>query len=63
MKIRVEFTLNIPAADLPLLRELSVSEDQKDIRDFIRMDVTQYIIDYLTSNGVNGVTVQREKVQ
>lgn len=63
MKIRVEFTLDIPAADLPFLKELSASEDQKDIRDFIHMDVAQYIIDYLTSNGVNGVTVEREKVQ
>lgn len=62
MKIRVEFTLDIPAKDLPFLKELAVSQDQEGIRNFIRVDVTQYIIDYLADNGVTGATVKRERI-
>lgn len=61
MKIRVEFTLNVSRSSLPALRELSVSQDQEGIRDFIRADVTQYIIDYLFDNGIEA-TVEREKI-
>ena len=61
VKARIEFTLNIPKSSLAALKELSAAEDPGGIRDFLRMDVTQYIVDYLTSNGIE-VTVEREKI-
>lgn len=56
MKIRVEFTIDVPRAQLEALRELAVAEDNSQAADFVRMDARDYILDYLSSNGVHGVT-------
>lgn len=60
MKIRVEFTVNIPRSSLPALKELAAAEDPTGIRDFIRMDAALDLVDYLSANGV-AVTIEREK--
>jgi hypothetical protein len=56
MLIRVDFTLNVPAAALEALRELSVTVTNADAAEFVRMEASEYIVDYLGSNGVNDVT-------
>jgi len=57
VKIRVEFTVNVPRASLEALRELAVADDNTGAAEFVRMEARQALDDYLRDNGVNDVTI------
>lgn len=52
MRIRVDFTIEVPAEALPALRALAAADDNEGARDFVKYDATDYVIGYLTDNGV-----------
>lgn len=58
MKIKVEFTVDVPRASLEALRELAGGVvTNADAAEFVRMDARDYTVGYLDTNGVAGVTV------
>lgn len=61
MRIHVDFTIEVPADALPALRELAAAEDNVTARLFFAYDAHDYLIGYLTSNGIPARLV-REKV-
>lgn len=57
MKIKVEFTVDVPRESLVALRLLSGEETNAEAAEFVRLEARDFLADYLGSNGVNGVTI------
>lgn len=57
MKIKVEFTVDVPRESLVALRLLSGEETNAEAAEFVRLEARDSLADYLGSNGVNGVTI------
>lgn len=52
MKIRVDFTLDIPRGSLPaLLDAAGGAETEGEVRDFVKYEAQQYVVDYLRDHG------------
>lgn len=58
MKIRVNFTLEIPPHHLPQLRQLAEADTTGDAAWFVRAEAEDTIKGYLGDNGVNSKTIQ-----
>lgn len=52
MKIRVAFTVEVPASALAALRELASADNNSDAADFVRWDAMEYVRSYLDENGI-----------
>lgn len=52
MKIKVNFTIDVPADSLAALRELASADTNAEARDFVKMDSLEYTRGYLEDNGV-----------
>jgi hypothetical protein len=57
MKIKVEFTVDVPREDLEALRELANADTNARAAEFVRSDVIEYVHQYLGSNGVNNIKI------
>lgn len=57
MKIKVEFTVDVPRASLEALRDLAEADTNSGAAEFVRMEARQTIDDYLRDNGVRDVTI------
>lgn len=55
MRIRIDFSFDVPPESLPALRELAVAETNAEARSFLNADAEQYLLDYLEANGVNDI--------
>lgn len=61
MKVRVDFTLDIPMTYYEELAELAGgAETTEEVRGFLKEEAKQYLMDYLADNGVRGARVVRE---
>lgn len=58
MKIKVEFTVNVPRKDLKALRELAVADTNAEAAEFVRSDVIEYVHQYLGANVSNDITIR-----
>lgn len=61
MRIRIDFTLDIPLSSKEALLEATESNSVYDAGGFVNMDVEEYIVDYLEGIGVIGTKVIRRK--
>ncbi len=59
MRIKVDFSIDVPPESLPALRELAAANDNETARLFVKGDAQEYVIKYLEDNGVR-VTVVRD---
>lgn len=60
MKVRIDFTIEIPDECLDNLKELAGEADDLDTaRRFVKMDVEDSLIHYLSSNGVDAEVIRR----
>lgn len=50
MKIRVDFTLEIKEADVPATIEFMGGDDRADLRDALRYEASQRLVEYLEAN-------------
>lgn len=58
MRIRIDFTLEIDACDLPALKTLAQTDTAEDARGFVRSEVEEHAMTYLSQNGVNAEVVR-----
>ena len=61
MKIRIDFTLDLPADKLAELREWACVEDNEGLRGFLNRDAMVYLADYIEDN-VCDVKIARESI-
>jgi hypothetical protein len=61
VKIRIDFTIEVPAEKLAELREFACATDNEGLRGFLNQDAMVYLIDYIEAN-VCDVKVARESV-
>ncbi len=59
MRIRVDFTIDVPAERLPALRELALAENNAQAALFVKSEAQDLITGYLSDMGVN-TTVTRD---
>lgn len=52
MKIRVVYTIDVPAGSLEALRELACVDTNAEAADFVRADAEEYTRQYLEGAGV-----------
>lgn len=53
MKIKVEFTLEIPKEQLPKLRKFTEAKDNVEAADFVREEAKDYVVNYLRDNDID----------
>lgn len=52
MKVRVDFTIDIPADRLEDLLEFTCADDLAGARSFLKLDAEEYLVGYLSDNGI-----------
>ena len=60
MRIRIAFTLDVPASQLSALKGFTQAEDPADVRDFLRQEAKDHLWEYLDANGITGVGFKME---
>ncbi len=58
MKIRVLFTIDVPEESVAALIELAAAKTRAEAAEFVRYDAKDYVIQYLSSNGINDIEVK-----
>lgn len=59
MKVRVDFTIDIPeSTSLEDLLEFTCAEDLAGVRNFLKMDAEEYLVSYLSDNGFEVAVVR-----
>ncbi len=61
MRIKIEFTVEVPDVSLKALKNLAVADTTAHVRDFVKNEAEEYLLQYMDSNGVGGVTVVHRK--
>lgn len=55
MRVRVDFSFDVPPESLAALRELAAADTNAEARAFLQADAEEYLLTYMGANGVNDV--------
>lgn len=58
MKIRVDFTMDVPEEYVERLIELAAADSRAGAKSFVRAEAEENILSYLEDNGVQPVAVR-----
>ena len=59
MRVRIEFTLDIPENQLERLAELCAADSRADIRAFLKGEAEDHLTEYLRDNGIWPEVIRR----